>query len=468
MFDRPPESALVALAAHDGPLLVDLDETLYLRNSTEDFVDSAVPALLALLLMKFLDAIKPWHWTGGAPTRDVWRVSLIMVLMPWTLSRWRRRVARRAAEFGNQPLLAALRARPATAPAATIATVGFLPIVTPLVAALGLPDARIVAARWFSCADRRSGKLRMLRDALGADTVASAMVITDSTDDQDLLAACAQPLRVVWPGARYRTALSHVYLPTEYLARIKRPGERYFVRGVLQDDFAYWVLTTVALAALPLYHSAGLLLLLISFWAVYERGYVDNDRVARDYEHSPKLTPAFFNDPIATPAWQPWLWAAALGATGIVVLRYPVRPQPPDYLKWAALLLGTYGWFKLYNRMDKGSRVWMFSVLQLARSAAFMVLVPVPLIGAAALAAHLFSRWVPYYVYRYGGKNWPDMQPPLIRLTFFILLTVLLALVEGPAIMLNYTALALLAWTTFRARRELTVALKSAARIDTR
>ena len=465
MFERSPESALAALAGHSGPLLVDLDETLYLRNSTEDFIDTAVPGLLALLLMKLLDATKPWHWSGGAPARDVWRVALIMVLMPWTLWRWRRRVLRRAADYSNQPLLAAMRAR---ATAATIATVGFLPIVTPLVAAMGLPDARIIGSRVFSFADRRRGKFHLLVDALGKDAVHAAMVVTDSLDDRELLDACAQPMRVNWPGARYQTALSHVYLPTEYLARIKRPGERYFVRGVLQDDFAYWLLTSMALAAHPLYHSAGLLLLLISFWAVYERGYVDNDRVARDYEQSPKLSPAFFNDPIATPAWLPWLWAAALATAGIIVLRLPGRPQLADFYKWAALLVGTYAWFKLYNRMDKGSRVWMFSVLQLARTAAFIVLVPVSLIGTAALEAHLFSRWVPYYVYRYGGKNWPDMQPPLIRLTFFVVLALLIALVQGPGTLLNYTALSLLIWTAFRARREIVAAVKSAARIDTR
>jgi hypothetical protein len=275
-------------------------------------------------------------------------------------------------------------------------------------------------------------------------------------------------LRVLWPEARYVAALGAVYLPTEYLTRVKRPGERYFLRGVLQDDFAYWVLTSIALAAHPLHHVAGLMLLLISFWAIYERGYVDNDLAARDFERDPKLTAAFFDSPVATPAVQPWLWAAALGAAGIYVLRFPDLPRTPDGLRWAALLLGTYGWFRLYNRMDKSSRVWMFSVLQLARTAAFVVLVPVPLIGVAALAAHLIARWVPYYVYRYGGKSWPQLQPPLIRITFFVLLTLLLALVQGSALYANYTALALLLWTALRARRDLVLLARTARRIDGR
>ncbi len=77
-----PEAALEALVNHDGPLLLDLDETAYLRNSTEDFLDTASPGLPALLLLRLLDAIRPWRWTGGEATRDVWRVRLLRDSFP--------------------------------------------------------------------------------------------------------------------------------------------------------------------------------------------------------------------------------------------------------------------------------------------------------------------------------------------------------------------------------------------------
>jgi hypothetical protein len=44
-----------AIRAHERPVLVDLDETLYLRNSTEDFIDCAWPGPLALLLLWVLE-----------------------------------------------------------------------------------------------------------------------------------------------------------------------------------------------------------------------------------------------------------------------------------------------------------------------------------------------------------------------------------------------------------------------------
>src|SRR5271167_3617126 len=86
--ERACTRALAELRRFRGPVLVDLDETLYLRNSTEDFIDTARPAILALLLMRLLDVVLPWRWTGGERTRDLWRVRCIMLLLPWTRAAW--------------------------------------------------------------------------------------------------------------------------------------------------------------------------------------------------------------------------------------------------------------------------------------------------------------------------------------------------------------------------------------------
>ena len=70
-YTASPDAALEAVRAYEGPLLIDLDETLYLRNSTEDFIDCARPGLLALLLLRVLDVLKPWRLTGArrSPSR---------------------------------------------------------------------------------------------------------------------------------------------------------------------------------------------------------------------------------------------------------------------------------------------------------------------------------------------------------------------------------------------------------------
>jgi glycosyltransferase involved in cell wall biosynthesis len=463
-YDASPESAIAAILAYEGPILVDLDETLYLRNSTEDFLDCARPGLLALLLLRALDLLRPWRLFGGEPTRDVWRVRLISIALPWTRRRWRRRVGQLALRFSNRRLIAALRAR---AQPPIIVTAGFEPVVAPLVAAMGFEDSRIVAARLGSLEDRRLGKLHTATRDLGTEIVSSALIVTDSIQDLELLQQCARPLRTVWPEARFRRALSKIYLPGEYLSHVKRPGARYIMRGILQEDFAFWVLSSVGLAMHPFTHIVGLLLLITSFWAVYERGYVDNDLIAAHYERDPKLTPEYWNAPVATPMLLPWVWAAGAGALALLLLQPAIGGFAFNFGKWAAALVATYLCFKLYNRLDKTTRVWLYPALQFARSAAFTVIVPISPIAAAALGAHVVSRWVPYHLYRLGATRWPSAQPALIRLLAFLVLALLIGRSLGAAAYLNWTALALLLWILFGARREILAVVKAARRLDT-
>lgn len=454
-YDATPERALEEICAHRGLLLVDLDETLYLRNSTEDFIDHARPGLAAVLLLRVVDSLRLWKLTGGTATRDAWRVGLIWVLFPWTRARWKARVSQLARDFGNQPLVEALQRN---RDRVVILTAGFRPIIEPLVAALGFADTRIIAARLASFADRRNGKLLAAVNALGRESVESSLVVTDSLDDLPLLAQCALPLRTVWPEARFRRALRRVYLPGEYLTQVKRPGEQYILRVIVQEDLVFWILSSVWLAAHPWLHILGLTFLLASFWTLYERGYVDNDWAAANLEHDGKLSGTFWQSPVATPALQPWIWAVVLGAVAVTLLKWP-DPKPVDGVKWLGVLVFTYATFKLYNRLDKTTRVWLYSLLQLARAAALMVIVPVPTIGAAGLAALALSRWVPYHLYRLGGGRWPKTPPFLVRLMFFVILGATLAMAEGLHILLNWTAAGVGLWTLIRARSELIPAL---------
>lgn len=461
--DVSPEAAISAIQNHSGPILLDLDETLYLRNSTEDFIDTARPRLLVLFMLRLLDLIKPWRWTGGESTRDVWRVRAISIAFPWVQSHWKRRVHWLAKRFANFPLLAVVKS-PGTIP--IIATAGFRPIVTPLVAALGLPQAQIVAARLSSFTDRRNGKLQLTIGALGGDTICRALVLTDSAQDITLLDACARPLRTVWPEALRQRALSSVYVPGLYLTRVKRPGSRYIVRSILQEDFVFFALSSVALAGFPLFHIIGLFFLFISFWTIYERGYVDNDLIAARYEADPKLSASFHDSPVSIPRWQPWIWAITSGVLAIFVLRWPETPPPTDYAVWIAVLLATHFWFMLYNRFDKRTRVWFYAGLQFSRTAAFVALVPICLIGVAALGAHILAKWIPYYIYRHSGKDWQDAPYSLMRLLFFVILALLIGFSSDTTALLNGTTVALLAWNIYRARKELLTVFTDATRID--
>ena len=463
-YTASPHGALEAIRAHEGPVLVDLDETLYLRNSTEDFVDCARPAVLALLLLRVIDVLKLWRLTGGINTRDSWRVCTISTLFPWTAWRWRVKASIFGERYLNQELKEALvsRARPPI-----IVTVGFRSIVAPLLAAMGFADAPLIAARMYSFADRRNGKLSMAMREIGAETVGCCLVVTDSIDDLELLQTCARPLRTLWPQARYYQALSDVYLPGEYISKIKHPGERYISRGILQEDFAFWLLSSIGLAINPATHLVGLLLLLTSFWAVYERGYVDNDLVASRYEADPKLSASFGKVQVATPSLQPWIWALLAGAVGVAILHPRGITFLFHYGLWIAILILTFACFFYYNRFDKKTRVWMYPLLQLSRSAAFTIIVPTEPAAVAALGAHVISRWVPYQLYRATtAAHWPHARPELIRLISFMLLSVILICSMGPSVLLTWSAMAMLLWNVFRARHDIYAIISSGQRLD--
>jgi hypothetical protein len=190
--------------------------------------------------------------------------------------------------------------------------------------------------------------------------------------------------------------------------------------------------------------------------------------VASRFEKDPKLSNAFRDATVVTPRFLPWLWAGVAGTIGIFILRWPLGAVPADFIKWGAVLLATYGCFRLYNRFDKMTRVWLYSLLQFARSVAFVVMVPITFAGSLALGAHVLAKWLPYYAYRSGGAAWPQVPLFLARLLFFVILLVVMAVAVGPAFLIDtrVTVLLLLGWCLFRARRELRDVITQAVRID--
>jgi hypothetical protein len=331
---------------------------------------------------------------------------------------------------------------------------------------MGFTDVPLIAARIYSFADRRHGKLRMATSALGAETVGRCLVLTDSINDLEVLQSCARPLRTVWPQASYQRALRSTYLPGEYISQIKRPGNRYLFHGILLEDFALWLLSSIGLAVNPTSHLVGLLLLLLSFWAVYERGYVDNDLIASRDEADPKLNAAFSSAPVATPAVQPWIWALFAGAAGVAILHPEQMAFAIHFAGWVAVLILTYTCFWFFNRFDKMTRVWLYPLLQFARSAALTVVVPIEPAGVAALGAHMLSRWVPYLVYRMAPGQWPDTRPNLVRLLAFMLLSIITVCSFGLSVLYTWSTLTLLLWNIFRARPDIYAVFISARRLD--
>ena len=76
------------------PIIIDFDETLFLRNSTAEYLNSLRPRLFGLLLLQLLYFIQPWNWLPkpfrGSKIRDWFLVVVTTLVMPWTFLAWQK------------------------------------------------------------------------------------------------------------------------------------------------------------------------------------------------------------------------------------------------------------------------------------------------------------------------------------------------------------------------------------------
>ncbi|MBK5957011.1 hypothetical protein CCR97_02100 [Rhodoplanes elegans] len=469
----PGERVRRALAAADPAteVIVDFDETLWLRNSTEEYLRSLRPRPLAYLILAGLDVLRPWRLIGGASRqhlyRDWLRILVCSILLPWSLLLWRSRAPALAERWRNGDLLKALHDSGRTS--FRVATLGTHAIVAPLLRHLA-PQADLVASGTLLSGYeiRRLGKCASIARRHGRDLVCGAIVITDSDADADLLGGCATPLLIRWPAAEYRPAFAEAYVPFRYTQQGKRPGENYMLYGVLLEDVVLLWLSFAWIMPAPIAGAAALLALHLSLWCIYEIGYVENDTRAASHEATPQLwggagaaSARHFR-----PAWA-WTAAAAFAVLGAGLLvtfnaeavRLPFGDGPVAVLLagvlgvWAVYLVLTRLVFAIYNRLDVTSRGIFYVVLQLLRTVGYGVLLATNVVGLAALLSLVLARWIKYLVYRDTGRRMAEDQR-FLALLFFVVLAGTAASIDLAAFV-SLQALAVLAWLAVYAHRRI-------------
>jgi hypothetical protein len=197
---------LVKNATADTPIILDFDETLFLRNSTAEYLNSLRPRLVGLLVLILLKLIRPWNWLPqpfkGIQIRDWFLVTIPTILLPWTLLLWQKQAQKLAENYGNGELITAVNQNPL--PPIIVASLGFNFIINPILQHLPLRHDLMVGCRfWQGAKDRGKGKLLMLQEALSDAELQSAIVVTDSEDDLPLLDIVAQPCLIIWSLAKY-------------------------------------------------------------------------------------------------------------------------------------------------------------------------------------------------------------------------------------------------------------------------
>ena len=465
-----PEEAIHAIreARSDQVILVDFDETLFLLNSTEAYLDGLRPRFLGALLLFALSLLRPWKFfpilRRGSGGRDWIRVLAGSLLLPWTASSWRRRARSAGKEQVNRELLEALEASPATI---VVASNGFRFIIEPILRSVELRHEQLVACRfWKGYADRAGGKKALVERHLGSEVWARAIVVTDSVDDAPLLDAAERALLVTWPKARFEQAMGDVYIPFFYTERVKHPGQKYLLKTVLAEDLLFLVLATVWSATDPLLHVLGLGLAMASFWCIYEIGYMENDLVAERDEADPKLSKTYHAHKRRIRMLQPWLWSIPMGVPGAVLLVMASAEVDQGTFGlgfrallatacWLAVLVALRATFFLYNRANKALRIWMYPVLQAFKTFGFLAVASVNLVGGLFLAAQVMARWTLYILYRFSKGEWVPVGQ-LLRVAFFVILLLAVATASAPIRqLLGWQTALLLGYGGLKARREL-------------
>jgi len=468
---------LIETAQEDTPIILDFDETLFLRNSTEEYLNSLQPRILGAILLAILSYIKPWNLLPspirGEFSRDSLRVIVATIFFPWTLIIWQRKAKQLALTYGNITLIQAINQN--SQANVIIATLGFDFIVRPIVKHLtiDISDNDIIACRfWKGARDRYQGKLAMVTNKLGHEIVKNSIVVTDSTQDLPLLSFVSKPCLVVWPQAKIIHAMDDVYIPFFYIERVKRkPG--YILKETLGNDLLCLILACSWLSPHPILHATSMIFFIFSFWCIYESGYMENDLVAEKFEKQAVLSDTYQRYKKRINLWQPWIWSAIFAIPGIIFLEssqevitnvlstllnfFQVQNIVIDSICWFTLLILVRITYWVYNHIDKNTRIWIYPILQACRYFSFLTVTATNLIGIMILTAQLISRWIIYMIYRYSQGSWSNLYKNITQLLLCLIFGLLIAAVaigtQDISILFSWQTFAIFTYCIVRGRR---------------
>ncbi|MDZ7952993.1 haloacid dehalogenase-like hydrolase [Nostoc sp. DedQUE09] len=465
---------VIETAPSSTPILVDLDETIFLRNSTQEYLNTLQPRPLGWLLLTLLNFLKPWNWLPGEikgeVSRDWMRVLVATLLFPWTVILWQWRAKQLAQAYGNTTLVEALTKNPDSR--VILTTQGFDFIVRSLSKHLPVTFHDVIACRfWQGAIDRQRGKHFLVTASLGENEVTRAIAITDSKDDNPLLACVATPCLVIWPEANYVSAMSDLYIPFLYLERAKRPGKKYFLKAILLDDLVVLIIALSWVNSQPILHAISMLFLVLSFWCIYELGYVENDIIAERFEKNPTLSETYQKYKNRISVWQAWLWSVIFAVPGLIVLEltkvvssdksFAFELSAIDLVTvltkmafWIGILLVVRATFYVYNHVDKQTRIWLYFLLQAYKYFGFLVVTKTNIIGTILFIAEVISRWIRYFVYRLVNSEWlKDLPHKMVTLVLFGFIVIAVVLgTQNSSILMNWQTLVILIFCAYRAR----------------
>lgn len=458
-------------------IVVDFDETLLLRNSTEEFLNRVAPRTIAAIVLIFIEMTKPWNWfpeqMRGQENRDWFRVVILTVLFPWNLLFWGKHAKQLAHAYANQDLIQAIQKRPDSK--VVIVTKGFNFIVNPIAKHLPIAIEKSIGCRfWKGYIDRVAPKEKLMQGHLSDEEIRHTIFVTDSLDDRSYLSIADYPFFVQWEEAVYVPAMTDAYLPLFYAEKVKRPGKGTIKKLILKNHFAALFLALSLVSPMPIVHGIGILLLTLAFWCIYEVGYWENDQVAEKYEKNPVLSETYQRYKNKMNEWQPWIWVTLLSVPGLLLIQLSqslgwtleswsnldisASIDTTLFVQHLALWLGVLAFTRLlyvaYNYLDEKTRIWIYPILQYCKYFSFLLVVATSFVGIVLMFVQTLIEWVPYIIYRCGGQR-SDLQTQLFRVYLFVFLCLAIAVsLRDFSIIATLQFAVILVWSLIRCNQE--------------
>lgn len=423
--------------AAEVPVILDFDETLFLRNSTEEYLNSIRPRLLGALALAGLQVLKPWRIFGGLNNeflyRDLIRVTICTILFPWTLLIWKLKVKHLTKIFTNMPLINTLIKTGKKN--IIISSSGFSFIIKPLLSTIDINYNTLSCCLLRNAGmKRRIGKLEVLKRHIGEEVIKNAILVTDSINDKTLLDAVGYSFLIKWPDAKYETALKNVYLPFVYLTYAKHPNGQYFFRRIVLDDIAILVLCMSIISPNIISSIISISIMMLAFWTIYELGYYQNDMVAENFEKKPQLEANYEKYRNYVKPGVAYAWAVFFTIIGSVAIHWnqmvlsfsTCQLLDLSILKicliWLFFLFVVKLTFAFFNIISVDARVYIFPMLQIYKTFGFLLIGTTSMVGGAFMAAQVIQRWIPYIVYRSGGSRW-EQRSHVQRFMLYLLIS---------------------------------------------
>lgn len=425
-------------------LILDFDHTLFLSNSTEEYLDSAKPKTLCVIVLAILDWLKLWNLFPGennrAVYRDAMRIICISMLFPWSYLLYRARISNLLKNHLNSEILGILTLK--SWEKVVIASNGFGFILKPLLAQMNIQVDLVLSSQVFPTKNgiRATGKKAYLERSLTADELQKSTFISDNLEDKDLLGIVNEFIFYEDQKAKRFRVGQNVYIPFVYTHASKRGHSNHLLNKVILEDYPFIMLAYGFSNSISVQTFIAIFLLVLSFWCIYEAGYFENDlyELKHESKHKNPEKINFIQErqhyPIERNAW---VWSAILSFLGLFILEANVNGISNsltydlglNVLVWLFWLVIVRLIFRAYTYSSFLVRVSISPILQLTRLVGPALFLSINFCGAFFIVSRVISRWFSYASYRSGG-DLKTISQPLVRHIIFVILIAALAVVQ--------------------------------------